>query len=297
MTKANETINAIAKTVINMMEQHGSDWAKPWKDAVAVAGQPVSAKKRAYTGINRFNLGLTIALAGYTSPVFATFKQWKSLGATVKKGSKGHAVLFYKTIRVKDKLTGEEKPMPCARSYTVFNADQVEGWAGNWLADDAPEAPEQAWHDHLSADEFIARIPATIVTDNQNAAFYRKSTDSIHMPARAQFVDASGYYGTLFHELGHWSGHESREDRKFGTRFVDDRDAFEELVAELSAAMLSGLTGVDTTPRDDHAKYLNGWISCLKDDAKAIQKAASLAEKAAQCIISAAEANPTTQAA
>lgn len=296
MSKANEVLNEIAQTVINMMNEHGSNWTKPWKDAVHVHGEPVSAKKRAYTGINRISLGLAVALSGHTSPVFATYKQWKSLRANVKKGSKGYKVIFYKTIIVKDEETEKDRALPCAKVYTVFNSDQVENWNGSWL-DTEIEEYEQQWNDIKDVDKFIASIGANITLDNSNAAFYRPSTDSIHMPNKAQFNDAQGYYGTLFHELVHWTGHETRENRKMGTRFGSDRYAFEELVAELGGAMLSGLTKVEATPREDHAIYLNNWIQCLRDNPKAIQKAASLAEKASQFIINSASAEPTKQAA
>ena len=284
MNKTNETLNAIAQTVITMMNEHGTNWTKPWKDAVRVHGQPVSAKKRAYTGINRISLGLSMAVFGHTSPVFGTFKQWKSLGANVKKGSKGYKVIFYTTVIVKDKDTDKDKALPCAKVYTVFNSDQVENWNGSWLEEDIEEFDQQ-WNDIEDVDQFINSIGADITLDNTNSAFYRPSTDSIHMPNKAQFNDAQSYYGTLFHELVHWTGHETREDRKLNTRFGSDKYAFEELVAELGSAMLSGITSVETTPREDHAIYLNNWMQCLKDEPKAIQKACSLAEKASQFIL------------
>ena len=105
------------------------------------------------------------------------------------------------------------------------------------------------------------------------------------MPTKAQFKNDSGYYGTMFHELVHWTGHASRLARKFGNRFGDDNYAKEELVAELGGAMLSAIAKVDAEPRADHAKYLNGWIKGLKDQPKMILTAASKAEKAAQYII------------
>lgn len=296
MTKTNEIMQSIASNVISMMKEHGTDWTRPWRNAARVAGQPVSARKRPYSGINRLNLGMIIAACGYNSPVFATFKQWKSLGATVTKGSKGHHVIFYKTTRIKDKETQEEKMIPLAKSYVVFNADQVTGWDGSWLQDDSEELVQE-WDDHASADQFLATVPADVRHVNGNSAHYVPSQDYIQMPNREQFKDASGYYGTLFHELAHWSGHPTRLDRKFGTRFGSDQYAFEELIAELSAAMLAGIMGVDMTPRDDHAKYLNGWIKCLQDDPKAIQKAASQAEKAAQFVLHSPETVEQTQAA
>ena len=288
MSKVHDTLTAVSALVIGMMEEHGANWTKPWKDAVRNAGDPVSAKKRVYTGFNRFNLGLVMAVSGFQSPVFGTFKQWRSLGANVKKGSTGFPVMFYSTFKVEDKQTGDSKFIPCPKAFTVFNADQVENWNGNWITEDTSEEAIQEWEDVQTADELLANVPASITYVNQNRAFYMPSSDAITMPKREQFVDASGFYGTVLHELIHWTGHESRENRQFGKRFGSDDYAFEELIAELGAAMLSNHTKVDATPREDHAKYLNNWIACLKEDPKAISKAASLAEKASAFVIKSA---------
>ena len=97
------------------------------------------------------------------------------------------------------------------------------------------------------------------------------------------------YYSTFLHELTHWTGHESRLKRKMDDYFGTAGYAFEELIAELTSAILSGLTKVDAEPRADHAKYLNGWIKCLKNDPEAISKACSAADKAATFILETAE--------
>lgn len=295
MSKQNEVMQQIADNVIKMMKEHGSDWTKPWRKAVGNTGEPISAKKRFYSGINRLNLGLVIALSGYSSPVFATFKQWKSLGASVRKGSKGVPVFFYKPTKITDKDTKEVKIIPIAKSYVVFNADQVDGWNGSWLEQDAEEL-EQEWDDVLSADQIINACGANILHTKGDRAFYRPASDTITLPTREQFADASGYYGTAFHELVHWTGAEKRLDREKGKRFADERYAFEELVAELGAAMLSNVAKVDIEPAPHHAQYLNNWIACLQDHSSAIVKAASLAEKAAQFILDAAK-NEDKQAA
>jgi antirestriction protein ArdC len=290
MTKAIDTMQEITNKVIALMEQHGTDWSKPWRDSARAVGNPVSAKKREYTGINFLNLGFITAMSGYKSPVFATFKQWKSLGATVNKGSKGTHVLFYTTLKIKDKVTGEDKMIPFPKTYVVFNADQVTGWDGSWLEETDTELDGvQEWNDIKTADNFIAKLPAKIEYKPQNQAFYSPAQDIVVLPERHQFKNASGFYGTALHELIHWTGHSSRHDRfKSMGKFGDKDYAFEELVAELGSAMLSNKLKVDSEPRADHAKYLNSWIKCLKSDPKAITKAAALSQKACTYLTEAA---------
>ncbi len=131
-----------------------------------------------------------------------------------------------------------------------------------------------------------AHKPARIEEDSNPQAYYRPSADSIHMPNLDTFrptehsTATEGYYGTLLHELTHWTGAEKRLDRKKGKRFGDQAYAFEELVAELGSAMLCQYLGISVTPRADHAKYLNIWIQKCKEDHRAIITAASLAAKA-----------------
>lgn len=287
-------LNDIAAKVIKLMETEGMNWTKPWTTTTKNNGQPTSIYKQNYKGINRWHLGMTMALMGYTSPVFATFAKWKEVGATIKKGEKSHEVVFFKTLRKEqENEQGETETVniPMMKTYRVFNADQVEGWDGNWLVADDKEQ-SQDWDDVELADMIINSSGANIQHRNQDQAFYMPSLDQIIMPERKQFKDDSGYYGTMFHELVHWTGSKTRLDRKFGTRRGDDNYAKEELVAELGAAMLSGIAKVDVEPRADHAHYLNGWIKGLKDQPKIIMTAASNAEKAAQFIIdSASETN------
>ena len=283
-------LTEIANKVIKLMETEGTNWTKPWTTTTKNNGQPISIYKQDYKGINRWHLGMTMAILGYQSPVFATFNKWKEVGATIKKGEKGHEVIFFKTLKIEeqnDEGETETKNIPLLKTYRVFNADQVEGWNGNWLTDEGKEQTQE-WSDLELADMIINSSGANIQHRNQDQAFYMPSTDQIVMPERKQFKSDSGYYGTIFHELVHWTGSKTRLDRKFGTRFGDDNYAKEELVAELGAAMLSGIAKVDAEPRADHAQYLKGWIKGLKEQPKLIMTAASNAEKAAQFIIDSA---------
>lgn len=286
-----EILTDIANSVIKLMETEGVNWTKPWTTTTKNHGQPISIYKKEYSGINRFNLGMIMSISGYQSPVFATFKKWKEVGATVKKGMKGHKAIFFKTIKIKDKQTDETKNIPMLKTYYLFNADQVEGWEGDWLTKPEGEEQVQDWNDVDAADMIVNSVGAKIDHKEQDKAFYMPSTDAICMPLKKQFKNDSGYYGTMFHELVHWTGAKSRLDRKFGIRFGDDSYAKEELIAELGGAMLSGISRVDATPRADHARYLNGWIKGLKEQPKMIMTAASNAEKAAQYILTEAVKN------
>lgn len=289
--RTNQVMTEISSTCIEMMQEHGSNWTKPWRDIIA-KGQPLSAKQRNYNGINRISLSIHMIKRGYTSPVFGTFKQWQSLGYKLKDAKgKGINVIFFQIVKYKDKKTNEEKTFPTWKVFTVFNSQYVDGYKGDFL----PEEKElsQEWSDIIDAENLAELTGAKFINEDANSAYYRPSNDTINMPAKEQFKSASGYYGTLFHELGHWTGSKERLDRKFGTRFGSDGYAFEELIAELTSAILSGLTKVDAEPRADHAKYLNSWIECLKSKPDAIQKAASAADKAATFILEAAEQSET----
>ena len=310
MNKSTQALTEVSHAVIAMMNEHGSNWVRPWKDAVRESGMPVSAKKRPYSGINRLTLGLVMATREYSSPVFGTYKQWASLGAKLKDDARGKSIkiFFFKRGTYEDKETGEAKVCFNSETFHVWNSEHVENWDGNWLDEDVEEHVQE-WADLNDVDQFIKSLGANINVGKARSiiftpsgtsthhAYYSPSTDTIQMPSKAQFPDAATYYGTLFHELAHWTGHETRENRKLGSRFGSDRYAFEELIAELASAMLSGITGVEATPREDHAIYLNNWIACLKDDPKAIQKAASLAEKASQFILNNASTEHTTERA
>ena len=278
---------AIADKVIAHMETAGTDWAKDW--AVPQSEQPTSMSTgREYRGINWLILGMARAANGYTSGRWATYKQWKSRGAQVRKGEKGEMVVLYKPIVIKDKETGEKKSIRLLRTFSVFNADQVDGY-------DAPAADDFEWSEMpaTAADDLAERAGAIVKNADPSSAFYVPSRDYINMPQQCQFSSAESYAGTLLHELTHWSGHESRCDRKIKNQFGTKDYAYEELVAELGAAMMCGSLGISPEPREDHAKYLNAWIERLKSEPKLILSAAAKANQAAEWIFDAAEVQQT----
>ena len=264
----------ITSQIIAAIESGTGNWSKPW---ASLDGAPSNAKTgRDYRGVNRLVLSITQHAAMYERGIWATIKQWNSLGARVNKGEKAS----YITVRSErlDKETDEVTGV-FWRAAPVFNAAQVNGY-------EVPALPDpRALQDHLeyaNADAFVLRTGATI-KHGGDKAFYMPSKDAIMLPAREAFSDGAAYYATLFHELTHWTGADQRLDRKQGGKFGSNDYAFEELVAEIGAAFLCSDMGVSNDePRTDHAQYLKGWLEILKASDKAIFSAAAQAGKATE---------------
>lgn len=274
---------SVTSNIIAAIEAGAGEWKMPWHCAGAALTRPVNGVTgNAYRGINVVALWAAAAARGYQTGTWATFKQWQARGAQVQRGEKGTMVAFYKQFDAKvekDGKTETEKRFMARASY-VFNADQVEGWT----APKNPAAPNPV-QPIQAADRFIQATGADI-RHGGTSAHYSPVTDHIQMPPQDAFTGTAtstateSYYGTLLHELVHWTGPGSRCNREFGKRFGDDAYAFEELIAELGAAFLCADLGINQTPRADHAAYVNGWLRVLKGDKRAIFNAASAAAKA-----------------
>lgn len=259
----------------------GDKWSMPWRK-LGRGGRPTNATSRhVYRGINVALLWGAADEFGFSDSRWATFNQWKAVGASVRKGSKGSPIVFYKKLTVADKKTGEDINIPMVRLSYVFNVAQVDN------APDRITNPVALTDRTLTlegVDNFIAATGA-IVQHGGDQAFYSPSRDIVQMPERMQFkgdadIATQRYYSTLLHELTHWTGHKSRLDRNHNGGFGSADYAREELIAELGAAFLCADLGVSNEPRDDHAQYLASWLKVMKEDSRAIFKAASAAEKA-----------------
>lgn len=161
-----------------------------------------------------------------------------------------------------------------ARAYSVFNADQVDGY-------EAPTVPQLSEEERIAhAEAFFSKIPAEL-THGGNQACYMPALDRVQMVPFSQFKTPTAYYSVLAHELTHWSGAKTRLDRDLSGRFGSEGYAVEELVAELGAAFVTGSLGLPSDPRADHAPYIATWLKVLKNDSRAIFTAASKAQAAA----------------
>ena len=264
----------VTQSIIDQLEKGAIPWVKPWR-ADSSADQNVISQKP-YQGINRLILGMTSMVKGYDVPAWASFKQWESLGAYVKKGEKGTRIVFYSPVSKENKQTGETESYSVLKSYVVFNASQVEG-----LTITNVEPEEKPFTANQLAEERIIKTGA-LISHGSDAAFYMPSQDRIQLPHKTAFDAECHYYATAFHELVHWTGHETRCKRDLKGKYGNPAYAFEELVAEMGAAFLCQDYGIQGELR--HAGYIQSWLKALKDDSKAIFKASALAQKAADYI-------------
>lgn len=269
----------ITHEIVTAIEQGASTYQMPWH-AGARGLQPVNAAtSKCYRGLNILTLWMTAAKYGYSSGTWATYQQWQALGAQVKKGEKSASVVFWKNLASTDgeQEESEQRAQFVARGYSVFNANQVDGYAPEPM----PELPES--ERIACAERFIASLPAVI--GEGDIACYIPASDRIEIPAFARFKEAKGYYSVLAHELTHWSGAKSRLDRDLAGRFGSESYAMEELVAELGSAFIGGTLGIGCEPRECHAPYIATWLKVLKNDPRAIFTAASKAQAAADYLL------------
>ena len=274
--------DVVTNTVLAQLEEVSlSDYTKPFFTNTSAGLQTNIVSGNAYKGINQIVL---MMLSTFTDTRWATYKQWKSLNAQVRKGESGTKIIFFKMLDIEED-DGSKKKIPFAKVYTVFNAEQVDG------------APELDATPVLNRVERVAEIDQWLenarvgmglpaVKYGQSGAYYNPALHYIGMPDFDSFVsigDATATctaYGTLFHEFGHATGHTSQLDRDQSGRFGSADYGFEELVAELTATFACAAHGLEQTPRPDHAIYLKRWMQALRDDSKAIYRAAKLAQAA-----------------
>jgi antirestriction protein ArdC len=270
------TYEIVTEAIIKQLESGVAPWRKPWRTEM-----PANlASKKEYRGINVFLL----ASQGYGSRYWLTYRQAQTLGGSVRKGEHGSKVVFWKIdeYRKENKETGEteNRKSILLRYYTVFNLEQCEGIK-------SPE-PTRVIAPLEQCETIVNSMPNPPGFEQDSRAFYRPSTDTVGVPARSAFDSAEEFYSTLFHELTHSTGHPSRVGREGimeHNPFGSDDYSKEELVAEMGAAMLCGVAGIQSRTLDNSASYLQSWINRLRSDSRLIVSAASQAQKAADYIL------------
>ena len=273
----------ITNKIIADLEQGVKSWTKPWS-AGNTEGRITLPKRHngeAYQGINILSLWGSAMEQGFTSATWMTFRQAKELGGHVIKGEKGSLVVYANTLsRTEQTAEGEEFEMqiPYMKGYTVFNVQQIEDLPESYY--DKPQAPDNPIARITRIEKFFAATGASI-HHGGDRAYYAIGPDHIRLPYIEAFRDAQSYYATLAHEMTHWTRHESRLDRDFGRKkWGDEGYAQEELVAELGAAFISADLEIALEDREDHSAYIASWLKFLKDDKRAIFRAAAHAQRA-----------------
>ena len=297
--------------IIAAMEQGKTPWVRPWRSTDRRGPNGAlpfnAATGRRYSGGNVWALYAEEALSGYTTSGWVTFKQALSLGCVVRKGQKSTPVFFMSRITKRGKTEDGEDAVGSiffARGYNVFNVDQLDETEEGALAklraklsggsaEAAPEGDAETF-DYLDAAEAAVLSTGAKIAHGGDRAFYVPSVDRIQMPPREAFKHRDHYYATLFHELSHWSGAEQRLNRLTPARFGSPDYAFEELVAELSAAFISARFGIEMVSQS--AAYLNSWAAACRQHPDMFARAASLAQAAADFILKETPAAEVTEA-
>ena len=294
MSKTKQYLQDFAGTLAQAMIKNGTNWDCIFKRN----SMPVNAStNKRYKGINFLMLNYETQQKEYSSPIFASYKQWASLNAQVKKGSTGTPIVFYRPIMEKSKIDPKKDVYAgCVLNYSkVFNIDQVDLTESKFTPAIFKTGKQYSITD---IDNFVKSTKVEIKHTDGNGCYYKPSEDFINMELKSNFKDTKEsdatvhYYSTLFHELTHSTGHESRLNRKDkfaneGFIFGNKKSyAYEELIAEIGSILFSHEFNFTKTIRDNHAKYLNSWIQCLNNDYTFLTGATAQAQKAVDYFMS-----------
>lgn len=291
--KKNEKANIyeiVTDSIIKSLENGVVPWQKPWKSSIKGVNAPINmVSKKEYRGINFFILSNMMEVNRWDKPLFLTYKQAQDLGGSIKKGEKAIPVTFWKvfnkTNKTEDDDSGDDKGF-LLRYYNVFNIDQCEGIDLTKFEKNKELDEEKRIE---IAESVIKEMPnAPVITFGGNRAFYRPSEDSVTLPNYANFKSPEGYYETMFHELGHSTGHEKRLGRKGITErtyFGSSDYSEEELVAEFTASYLMNHCGLFNKTKKNSAAYIQSWLKVLEGNRKMLVNCASKAQKACDYIL------------
>jgi antirestriction protein ArdC len=288
-----DTYQEVTDAVIKALEEGTIIWQCPWNQV----GLPKNITSDVnYRGWNLFLLNFNTMIKGYPTPYYITYKQANHLKGSIKKGEKGVRIIYWAEVELKNQQadtttqpTAEETAKPrtimVPKTYTVFNIAQTEGIEFPYFEVGTPSEREKIANCEIVVDNMPNR-PA--IRKNGTSAYYQPSTDTVVVPSLKRCKSSEAYYSTLFHELAHSTGHESRLNRKellSTDGFGSTNYAKEELTAEMTAAFLSAVTGIGQATIDNSAAYIESWLKALRNDKTLIIKAAAQAQRAADYIL------------
>ncbi|MGJ4951461.1 ArdC family protein [Bradyrhizobium sp. HKCCYLS20291] len=278
----------ITTKIIGKLEAGRVPWVQPWGTQAAKAqlALPRNATTgRPYSGINVLILWGAVIEHGFAGQSWLTFRQALSVGGHVRKGERGVSLVYADRFvpsdeRQRAREVGEEaQAIPFLKRFTVFNTDQCDGLPEE-LATAAPPPPPGA------VEPVVETLIANSGVDFRiggHRAFYAPAEDFVQVPPPAAFFEPINWHRTALHELAHASGHSSRLNRDLSGRFGSSQYAFEELIAEITSAFSCAALGIVPTVR--HADYIGTWLDVLREDNRAIVRAASQASRVADYLL------------
>lgn len=278
----------ITSKIITELEAGRVPWVQPWggPDVCAGLGLPQNAAtRRRYSGINILILWGAVTERGFSSQNWLTFRQALGLGGNVRKGERGTTVVYADRFTPEDERRRAQRDgdepgaISFLKRFTVFNIDQCEGMPEEFTTTALP-TPEGLILPQ--AEALIAATGADFRIGGARA-FYNFTHDFVQAPPPQAYFEPVNWHRTAFHELGHWSGAASRLGRDLSGSFGSKNYAREELVAEMAGAFVCASLGITPTVR--HADYIGSWLEVLREDDRAIVRAASAASKAADYLL------------
>jgi antirestriction protein ArdC len=299
-----DVAEVITDKMIAKLEAGTIPWQRSWSSKDGGGGIPLRMSTgHPYRGVNVFLLQL--AGLEYGSPWWGTYKQISERGGQVRKGEHNTLVVFWKLLRKEEQVEGKTvtKRIPLLRQYGVFNLEQAD-WPEGSKKPGGNEPVLVAEDPVAAAEALVAEYLATgpALHHGGNQAFYRPATDSVQLPAFASFRSAAEYHSTLFHELTHSTGHDSRlkrdgiADGTFGP-FGSEVYSNEELVAEMGAAILCALAGIEQEAVfNNSAAYIATWLRKLQSDHNLVIRAAAAAQRAVDLVVGTTFANDEEEA-
>jgi antirestriction protein ArdC len=269
----------VTEKIIKQLESGVAPWRKPW-----TCQTPVNLlTQKEYRGLNVF----TLASQGFPSRFWLTYNQATKLGGRIRKGEKSSPVIFW-NIGDEQETTAQDGAKETSRPfllryYSVFNLSQAEG-----IDIPASLLQETRTNDPIeTCEQIVTNMPVPPAFEQSDKAWYSPTNDVVGRPARGLFHSSEEYYATEFHELAHSTGHAKRlrrENFDNPVSFGSESYSKEELIAEMTSAMLCGIAGIEQRILENSAAYLKTWITRLKSDSRLLVSAASQAQKAADFI-------------
>ena len=284
MSKTNKYYE-LANKFADLIEKNEAPWQKSWSSNGFLPFNITTGKE--YNGMNMLNLIDIATDRGYEDARWLTFLQAAEQNAKVRAGEKGTPIMYLQTTETRkeiDKETGEEIVVteklekPRAVWSVVFNAEQCEGLP-------AYEPKKIDFNPIEKAEEILNNSGAKIKHKAQDRAYYSPVTDTITLPLKEQFVNSEEYYRTALHELGHWTGHSSRNNRNMSGTFGTESYAKEELVAEITSFLVGTQCGLGHEPDKNNIAYLKSWAKAIRDEPSFLYNAVKEADKAAKLIL------------
>lgn len=287
---ANERINLyqqITDRIIAQLEAGRIPWVQPWASASTAIGMPYNAaSNRRYSGLNILTLWDAVVSRGFSCHGFVTFRQALALGGSVRRGERGTGVIYTQRFIPREERrradTEGRAPsggIPFLKHFTVFSVDQCDGLPEH-ICVPPPPIPEGLIPPQI--DALIAATSADFRIGG-GQAYYSPRHDYVQVPRPDDYFEPINWARTAIHELGHWTGHETRLNRNQSGVFGSHDYGKEELCAELISAFVCASLGIVPTVR--HADYIGSWIEIIKSDGRAILRAASAASKGADYLL------------